>query len=79
MELGRLYAFKGQLSKANRAVENALYLDKNNRFISRSASRFFHHFSDDTEKALHTIRSKKENSIFFSLASFSFIKNGTRQ
>ena len=58
MEIGRLYALKGQLKKANRAIENALILDKDNRFIVRSASRFYHHFVD-TEKALFTIRNSE--------------------
>ena len=59
MEMGRLYSLLGQIDKANRCVESALFLDKDNRFIARSASRFYHHFSDDKEKALYVIKKSK--------------------
>jgi Tfp pilus assembly protein PilF len=56
MEIGRLYSLIGQMDKANKSIEVALHLDKNNRFIARSASRFYHHFSGDKEKALYVIK-----------------------
>jgi tetratricopeptide (TPR) repeat protein len=56
MEIGRLYSSLGQTEKANKAIETALYLDPNNRFIIRSASRYYHHFSDEKDKALAIIR-----------------------
>jgi Tfp pilus assembly protein PilF len=56
MEIGRLYSLLGQMTKADNAVEMALRLDKNNRFIVRSASRYYHHFSEEKDKPLYVIR-----------------------
>lgn len=56
MEIGRLYSLVGQIDKANKCIDKALYLDPNNRFIVRSASRFFHHFQSDKEKPLWVIK-----------------------
>jgi tetratricopeptide (TPR) repeat protein len=55
IELGRLYSRLGQIEKAKICVDTAVFLDKNNRYIVRSGSRFYHHIDDD-EKALQTIK-----------------------
>lgn len=55
MDLARLYTIKGQHSHANRAVRTALALQPNNRFILRSASRFYIH-SHSPEEALHILK-----------------------
>jgi len=57
VELGRLYIIVGENEKAKKSIDNALYLDKNNRFIVRSASRFYHHLYDDKDYALKIIKS----------------------
>ncbi|MDP9076717.1 MAG: hypothetical protein M3O71_04775 [Bacteroidota bacterium] len=57
MELGRLYALEGQVKKGEKAIRNALSLDKDNRFIVRSASRFYHHFKGDPERSLYVVKS----------------------
>jgi tetratricopeptide (TPR) repeat protein len=62
MEIGRLYSLLGQIDKADKAIENALYLDKSNRFIIRSASRYYHHFSKEKDKALYVIRKSQQLS-----------------
>ena len=46
IELARLYTIKGQLGKANRATTVALALAPSNRYIVRSAARFFIHIGD---------------------------------
>lgn len=55
IELGRIYSVMGLVEKAKRCIETALSLDKNNRFIVRSASRFYQHFHDE-EYALQVIK-----------------------
>lgn len=54
LELGRLYFLLGH-KKAQKCIEISLNLDNNNRFIVRSASRFFHQ-NKDAERSLHIIR-----------------------
>lgn len=56
MELGRLYSLIRKVDEAKRCVVTSLNLEKNNRYIVRSASRFFHHFDKDPERALSVIR-----------------------
>ncbi len=46
IELGRLYSILGQDNKAKKAVKNALFLAPSNRYILRTAVRFFAHISD---------------------------------
>lgn len=55
-ELGRLYSLVAEPEKAKRCMDAALYLDKNNRFIVRSASRFYHHYDKDSEHAIAIIK-----------------------
>ena len=42
LNLGRLYSAVGELKLAERAINNALILSPNNRYIIRSAVNFFH-------------------------------------
>jgi len=49
------YAILGQIEKANHAIRVALNLSPYNRFILRSAARFFLH-KGDSEKALSILR-----------------------
>jgi tetratricopeptide (TPR) repeat protein len=56
IELGRLYSLVGEVKKAQKCVDAALFLDKNNRYIVRSASRFYHHFHGDKGIALQVIK-----------------------
>lgn len=58
LELGRLYSILGQSEKAKQCVDSAIQLDKNNRYIVRSASRFYHHV-DENERALHVIKNSE--------------------
>lgn len=55
IELARLYSIVGQLEKGENAMTVALQLAPNNRFVLRSATRFFIHF-DKHEKALFYLR-----------------------
>lgn len=55
VELARLYTIKNQISKAEKCFLVALNLAPNNRFVLRSAVRFFIH-SHDAEKALFYLR-----------------------
>lgn len=55
MDLAREYVGKGQASRAERPIEIALALAPNNRFVLRSASRFFLH-RDDHDRAHHILR-----------------------
>jgi tetratricopeptide (TPR) repeat protein len=55
MDLALLYTINGSLRKAEKTVEVALKLSPNNRFILRSAARFFAH-SQDYERALKILR-----------------------
>jgi len=79
MEIGRLYALEGQITKATQAIEIALALDKDNRFITRSASRFFHHFKSDPERALSVIKnaefSKKDPWLLSADIAYSQVMN----
>ncbi|SIQ67632.1 tetratricopeptide repeat protein [Maribacter ulvicola] len=59
VELARLYSMRGQEKKAENAILTALYLAPNNRFVLRSATRFFIHFNE-YEKAIFFLR-KSEN------------------
>lgn len=60
IELARLYTIKNQLDKANKCITVALQLSPNNRFVLRSAVRFFIHTSQE-EKAIYYL--KKSNAI----------------
>lgn len=46
IELGRLFTIKGETDKARRCVLTAIQLDGYNRFIVRSAGRFFIHCNE---------------------------------
>ena len=46
IEIARYYSIIGNDKKAEKAVKNALYLSPENRFILRSAARFFVHIGD---------------------------------
>ncbi len=59
VELARLYAMKGNSRKAENAIITALHLAPNNRFVLRSATRFFIH-EEKFDKALFYLR-KAEN------------------
>jgi predicted Zn-dependent protease len=59
IELGRLYSLINKKEKAKRCIDAALFLDGSNRFIVRSASRFYHHIEPDKEKALGIIKKSK--------------------
>ena len=59
IELGRLYSLLGQLDKAKKCIDLGLHLDKNNRFIVRSASRFYHHFYKDKDYALQIVKNSE--------------------
>ncbi|MBL7791194.1 MAG: hypothetical protein JNK77_02635 [Saprospiraceae bacterium] len=58
VELARLYTMHGQEGKAERALLTALHLAPDNRFVLRSATRFFIH-TDQFEKALYYLRKSK--------------------
>ncbi len=60
VELARLYTMQGQEEKAERALLTALYLAPDNRFVLRSATRFFIH-TGQFDKALFYLR--KSNSL----------------
>ena len=55
IELARLYTIKGQLLQAEKCVQIALHLAPDNRFVLRSATRFFIHIEKE-EKALYYLR-----------------------
>jgi tetratricopeptide (TPR) repeat protein len=59
LELGRLYTLIGDVDKAKKYINIALQLDKNNRFIARSASRFYHHVSKESDRALEIIKNSE--------------------
>lgn len=46
IEISRYYSILGQELKAKKAIKNAIYLAPENRFILRSAARFFVHIGD---------------------------------
>jgi len=58
IDLARLYSLLGQEKKAERAVLIALHLAPNNRFVLRSATRFFIH-AKQFEKALYYLRKSR--------------------
>lgn len=60
VELSRLYIMHGQEKKAEKAMLTALHLAPDNRFVLRSATRFFIH-TDQFDKALFYLR--KSNSL----------------
>lgn len=60
VELSHTYAILGQRAQAERSMNVASQLAKNNRFVLRSASRLWVHF-DDSEKA-HAIISKADRT-----------------
>ena len=55
VELSRYYISIGQAEHAIIAINKALFLGKNNRFILRSAARLYLHLKDK-EQALHVLR-----------------------
>lgn len=55
VELARLYAMRGHEHKAENAILTALHLAPNNRFVLRSATRFFIH-KEKFERALYYLR-----------------------
>ncbi|WP_343589133.1 hypothetical protein [Flavobacterium sp.] len=55
IELARLYTIKNQIEKANKCVIIALNLSPNNRFVLRSAVRFFIHTYQE-EKAIYYLK-----------------------
>lgn len=58
VELARLYAMHGQTVKAERAILTALHLAPNNRFVVRSATRFFIH-TEQSDKALFYLKNSQ--------------------
>lgn len=55
IEIARLYSILGQDKKAIRAIENGISISRTNRFVLRSAARFFVHIGD-IERAHDLIR-----------------------
>ena len=55
IEIARLYMLIGQLERAEYHVHFALYFDPNNRFVVRSAARFYIHM-DKENKAIDVLR-----------------------
>jgi len=55
VELGRHYIALGENVKAKSAIQSALSIDRNSRFIVRSAARYYHHAGDPDEglRVLH--------------------------
>lgn len=49
VDIARLYSALGERERAQRAIKAALHLSKNNRFVIRSAIRFFVHTGDQDE------------------------------
>lgn len=60
IELARLYTVLGQVNSASKCVQVAIILAPNNRFVLRSASRFFVH-TNEVGRGLYIIR--KSNAI----------------
>ena len=56
VELSRYYSIIGEEEKAIRAMKNAIYMAKDNRFVLRSASRLFIHYSSENNDYLQYIR-----------------------
>ena len=61
VELSRLHTSIGQLEKADFYIQIALKLNSTNRFVVRSAARFYLH-KDDPKKARHYLKSSKSIS-----------------
>lgn len=55
VDLARLYVSKGVHTKAERAILNSIALSPSNRFVLRSAARFYVH-SEDPERAYTLLR-----------------------
>ncbi|WP_412468048.1 tetratricopeptide repeat protein [Pedobacter sp. KLB.chiD] len=55
VELARLYSVFGQVDKAEKSMLVAVHLAPNNRFVLRSATRFWAHL-EDYERALYYLR-----------------------
>ncbi len=58
VELARLYSMRGHIEKAENAILTSLALAPNNRFVLRSATRFFIHH-EKFDKALFYLRRSK--------------------
>lgn len=57
VDLSRAYLLLGQTNKAEEAMNNALHYGADNRFVARSAARFYLHLND-RERAYDLIRAK---------------------
>lgn len=57
VDLARAYLLLGQTKKANDAIQMALHYGAENRFVARSASRFYLHLQDK-DRAYEIIRAK---------------------
>lgn len=55
IEIAREYMLLGQLNLAEKHIKIALYFDRNNRFVVRSAARFFIHM-EDGDRAVDVLR-----------------------
>lgn len=55
VDIARCYVLLGQLKQAESHINTALYLDSNNRFVVRAASRFYIHIKDE-KQALSALR-----------------------
>lgn len=55
IEIARYYLLLGQIEQAQSHVETALYIDRHNRYVVRSAARFYIHLKDN-ERALKIVR-----------------------
>ena len=55
IEIARQYMLLGQLDRAEEHINNALYFDCNNRFVVRSAARFFIH-RENEDMAIDVLR-----------------------
>lgn len=55
VDLSRYYSIVGQKDKAIRTMKQAIHLDKNNRFVLRSASSLFSHYNTEDNEYLKYI------------------------
>lgn len=55
IDIARCYVLLGQLTQAESHINTALYLESNNRFVVRAASRFFIHIKDE-KQAISSLR-----------------------
>lgn len=62
IELARLYTINNQSYKAEKCIQTALNLAPNNRFVLRSAVRFYIHINEE-EKALYYLRNSGATKI----------------